>query len=100
MDAGRPLRHRDATTGSELLNLPANAGSGVLSVDLTSDLATIAGGDGLIRIAYLEREFRGDIRLQNESGLVETVVVPEPTTLSLLGLLGIAGLALRNRSRK
>jgi len=83
----------------QVLSLAANAGSGVVSVDLTSQLSTIAAGDGLIRIAYLEREFKGDIRLQNESGLI-AIVVPEPSTLSLFGLLGCAGLFFRNRCRK
>ena len=91
-------RVSNAAQYQQVLSLPANAGSGVLSVDLTSELSTIAAGDGLIRIAYLEREFSGDIRLQNVSGLVATVV-PEPSVLSLFGL-GIMGLFVCNRRRK
>jgi hypothetical protein len=84
----------NAALYTQVLALPADAGVGVHSVDVTSQIA--ASTDGLIRIAYLEREFRGDIRIQNASGLVETIVIPEPSTLALLGL-GALGLIWRRR---
>lgn len=79
------------------MTLAANTTADSLSVDITSDIATIAAGDGLIRLAYIEREFRGDITLSGASGIVETVVVPEPSASALL-LLGL-GCILSRRSR-
>ena len=80
-----------------VMTLAANTTADSLSVDITSDIATIAAGDGLIRLAYIEREFRGDITLSGASGIVETVVVPEPSASALL-LLGL-GCILSRRSR-
>ncbi|QDT67501.1 hypothetical protein MalM25_04000 [Planctomycetes bacterium MalM25] len=80
----------DATQYKPVLSLAADAGSGMESVDITGDIATIAAGDGLIRIAYLEREFRGDIVVQGVSGLVESVAIPEPGSAALVALIGVA----------
>jgi len=98
------------TSGSENFTLVTNAGlyqnvalhagntaAGSFSVPLTSDIAAIASGDGLIRLAYLEREFRGDISINNESGIVETVNVPEPGSTGLVLLAFVAGLVRRTR---
>ncbi len=69
--------------------LSLSDGSGLASVDLTSELASIAAGDGLLRVAYLDSNFRGDILLQGVSGLVATVsAIPEPSSLAGLSLLG------------
>lgn len=80
----------------QVLALGADTVSGTESVDLTSHLALIAAGDGQIRIAYREREFRGDINFLNSTGLVENIAVPEPSSALLLGLGGLS-LILRRK---
>ena len=87
----------NAALYQNVLALPANAGAGSFSVPLTAEIAAIAAGDGLVRIAYLEREFRGDIIIENESGIVETVNVPEPGSLVHVGFGVVAGFARRRR---
>lgn len=84
----------DTALYSPILSLTTATGDE--SVDLTSQISDIASGDGLIRIAYLERNFRGDILLLGESGIVQTVNVPEPSS-SLLMALAALGLTARRR---
>ncbi|MGC6427786.1 MAG: PEP-CTERM sorting domain-containing protein [Akkermansiaceae bacterium] len=85
----------DANLYKEVLTLTANTGSGAHSVDLTADFANLVAGDGLVRIAYLETEFQGDIRVNDMSGIVETVVVPEPSSALLLLISSLAFLIRR-----
>lgn len=85
----------DTSLYKPTLILPAAEGASMHSVDITADIAAIAAGDGLIRIAFLEGEYYGDIHIYEDSGIVESVI-PEPGTLVLLGLGGLA-LGLRRR---
>ncbi|MEM1026527.1 MAG: PEP-CTERM sorting domain-containing protein [Planctomycetota bacterium] len=84
----------DATKYKPVLTL---GDPGSESIDLSSDFAAIQAGDGVIRVAYLERAFRGDIRLLAGSGLVETIV-PEPSTAAL-ATVGLLSVLVRRRRR-
>lgn len=72
-----------------------------ISFDITDYLANST--DKVIRLAYLETEFRGDIAFNAGSGIVETVnpavsAIPEPSTL-MLGVLVMGGLQGIRRNR-
>ncbi len=90
----------DAAKFNPLVSLSGST-AGTESIDITADLATIAAGDGLVRIAYLEGGFLGDIRLRNASGIVETVnPVPEPSGLIVLACMaGIVGVRSHRSTR-
>ncbi|MEN1679619.1 MAG: PEP-CTERM sorting domain-containing protein [Planctomycetota bacterium] len=87
---------RNTSLYKPVLTLPAAVASGTASVDITSDIATIAAGDGAIRVAYFNGEFRGDTLIQNVSGIVETTVIPEPGSLVFVGIV-FAAAGVRRR---
>lgn len=79
--------------------IAALSGSGTDSYDITSFLAN--SSDGLVRVAYFDQSFGAGISTQNMSGIVETINIPEPATVS--GFFAVGALAFvvvyRNRRR-
>jgi hypothetical protein len=69
--------------------------SGTMEIDLTSIITTAQANGGGVRLAYVDNNYLGDVRFQNESGIVTTI--PEPATLGLVGLFGVATLFIRRR---
>lgn len=70
---------------------------GTASIDLTSKFSTIAAGDGKIRIAFIQENFYDSLQVQNASGIVETIAIPEPATLGMIALFGGGVLFIRRR---
>lgn len=73
-----------------------------ISFDITDFIANST--DKVIRIAYLETEFRGDVNFILDTGIVETInpslsAVPEPSSL-MIGLLSLSGLCGLRRVRQ
>jgi len=81
----------DTSLYTQIANL--TAASGTMEVDLTSIITTAQSNGGLVRLAYVENNYLGDIRLQNESGIVTTI--PEPATLGLISMFGAGVLIVR-----
>ena len=73
---------------------PANTESAVYSWDITSLIA--ASTDGKIRVLFHDDgEYKGDIVVNNASGIASTEVIPEPATMGLVSLVALAALFVR-----
>lgn len=88
----------DAAEYAQIGTLPANVQAGTANFDITSFLAN--SSDGKVRIAYLDNSFRGSIGFQNMSGIVETVNIPEPATVSGFFAVGALAFVVVYRSRR
>ena len=78
---------------TSLGTIPAATASGSFNFDVTSIVA--ASTDGVIRVAYFDNSFDGQIDLRN-AGVFANEAVPEPSSAALLGLGGLA-LILRRK---
>ena len=83
----------DAGKYTQIATLTGAAGT--MSIDLTSIITTAQVNGGLVRLAYVDNNYLGDVRFQNESGIVTTI--PEPATLGMVGVFGAAVLFIRRR---
>lgn len=83
----------DAGKYTQIATLTGAAGT--MEVDLTSIITTAQANGGSVRLAYVDNNFNGDVRFQNESGIVTTI--PEPATLGLVALFGGGVLFIRRR---
>lgn len=78
---------------TSLGTIPANVASGSFNFDVTSIVA--ASTDGVIRVAYFDNTFDGQINFR-DAGVFANASVPEPSSAALLGLGGLA-LILRRK---
>ena len=73
---------------------PANTESAVYSWDITSLIA--ASTDGKIRVLFHDDgEYKGDIVVNNASGIASTEVVPEPAVMGLVAFVAFGAIASR-----
>ena len=82
---------------ASLLSVDPASSSGVLSLDITAQVNDAIANGGGLRIALVDNSFRNRFTILNNSGINGFNSVPEPTTTSILVLLGL-GMAMR-RSR-
>lgn len=73
---------------------PAGTAGGVYSWDITSHIA--ASTNGKIRVLFYDKgDYKGDIVVNNTSGIVATEVIPEPAVMGLIGFVALAAIAAR-----
>ena len=78
---------------TQIANLTGAAGT--MAIDLTAIITTAQANGGKVRLAYVDNNYLGDVRFQNESGIVTTI--PEPATLGLVAVFGGGVLFIRRR---
>lgn len=80
----------------QVINLETGSANGIVEADITPFIAAAQSGGGAVRLAYLESGYLGDIRIQNESGIISSINVPEPSS-TLLAAFASLGLWTRRR---
>ncbi|WOO43408.1 PEP-CTERM sorting domain-containing protein [Rubellicoccus peritrichatus] len=88
----------NASNYTSIGTIPGGTGSGSASYDITSFLADST--DGRVRVAYFDDSFSAAISVQNASGIVETINIPEPATVSGFFAVGALVFAAIYRSRR